>query len=103
MLLLCYLYFNCVRAGEEETKQSGFSTGYIFYHMCRVCLSYVTWVSDEDIKTYPYVLHSSSLVCMLSFILVHGKNASWKKCLLERIPPEYFVTRKKMPPEKKII
>ena len=31
------------------------------------------------------------------------KYASWKKCLLEIMPPEYFVTRKKWLLRKKII
>ena len=37
--------------------------------------------------------------------LVCGKNASWKKCLLENtcMPPEYFVTRKKCLLRKKVL
>ena len=30
-----------------------------------------------------------------------GQNASQKKCLLEKMPPGYFVTRKKRLPRKK--
>ena len=30
-----------------------------------------------------------------------GQNASQKKCLLEKMPPGYFLTRKKKAPEKK--